>query len=160
MAVFYKEQKEQIILVEIANLQPQEPIIFQGMPSAHTLAYAASYPNHIYINAAEDDDLAIAANYQSAIKAIFLPSGSPIPQNTGNISIRYIVVIRNEVELEAFKPEDDKVYDLVLMDYDLINKVEQYSKEPLIYLEPGIAVARHHIYVHYLMKSSYNPFIV
>ncbi len=161
MAIFSNNLQEAVVLTEIANLQPQEPIIFNGMPSKHTLAYAASFPNHIYINLTEEEiaEIATLETYSSRLSAVFLPFGSSISYESP-LPLRYLKTIKTEEDLSNFHPEEGKRYDLVLTDYDLVHKVELYSKEPLEYLEPGIAVAKNRIYIHYLTKSSYNPFLV
>lgn len=154
--IYNNKTPESAILAEIAHLQPQEPIIFRGLPSKHLLAYAASFPNHIYISIEDNEDIALLEEYASKINAVFVSANRILPSTS--LLIRRLIFIETEDDLRNFKPEDGNRYDLVIKDYDLLDKVEQYSNEPLEYLEPGIAVARNRIYVHYLMKTTYDPF--
>lgn len=154
--IYNNKTPESAILAEIAHLQPQEPIIFRGLPSKHLLAYAASFPNHIYVYADDDEDITMLEEYTAKINAVFV---SPTRQITEtSLPIRRLVFIESEDDLRDFHPAKRNRYDLVIKDYDLLDKIEQYSKEPLEFLEPGIAVARNRIYVHYLMKTTYDPF--
>lgn len=154
--IYNNQTPESAILAEISHLQPQEPIIFRGLPSTHLLAYATSFPNHIYIAIGDNEELTSLEAYSSKINAVFVSANRKISETS--LPIRRLVFIDNEEDLQNFKPEDGNRYDLVIKEYDLLNKIEQYSKEPLEYLEPGIAVAKNRIYVHYLMKTTYDPF--